>query len=124
MVNENTTTSQNATLYNTARETLMTFANNNISTIILMGRGANGKTNLLNECKDELTEYEVYDGELYGCMREEALEILSCPDKKIVSSLNNPYEKLDIEQPDECVIIDMNDIRFNNTQTFVYSNTQ
>ena len=73
MVNENTTISQNTTLYNTARETLMTFANNNISTIILMGRGANGKTNLLNECKDDLTEYEVYDGQLYGCMREEAL---------------------------------------------------
>ena len=54
MVNENTTTSQNTTLYNTARETLLAFANNNISTIVLMGSGANGKTNLLNECKDDL----------------------------------------------------------------------
>ena len=63
-----------------------------------------------------LTEYEVYDGHLYGCMREEAVEILSCPDQKIVSSLTNPFETFDVEQPDECVIIDMNDIRnFNNT---------
>lgn len=113
MVNENTTTSQNITLYNTARETLMAFANNNISTIVLMGSGANGKTNLLNECKDDLIEYEVYDGHLYGCERGEALEILSSHNqKKIVSSLCNPFEKFDIEQPDECVIIDMNDIQF------------
>ena len=124
MVNENTTTSQNTTLYNTARETLMAFANNNISTIVLMGSGANGKTNLLNECKDDLTAYDVYDGELYGCEREEAVEILSSHNQKIVSSLCNPFEKFDIEQPDECVIIDMNDIRFNNIQTFVYSNNQ
>ena len=99
-------------LYNTARATLLAFASNNTSIIILMGRGANGKSYLLDECKDNLTEYEVYDGQLYGCMREEALEILSSSNKKIVSSLNNPYEKFDIEQPDECVIIDMNDIRF------------
>tara|TARA_B100000886_G_scaffold335350_1_gene292275 strand:+ start:1494 stop:1832 length:339 start_codon:yes stop_codon:yes gene_type:complete len=112
MVNENTMSSERTVLYNTARATLLAFASNNTSIIILMGRGANGKSYLLDECKDNLTEYEVYDGQLYGCMREEALEILSSSNKKIVSSLNNPYEKFDIEQPDECVIIDMNDIRF------------
>ena len=124
MVNETSTTSQNTTLYNTARETLMAFANNNISTIVLMGSGANGKSHLLDECKDDLTHYELYDGHLYGCERDEAVEILSSPNQKIVSSIGNPFEKFDIEQPDECVIIDMNDIRFNNTQTFVYSNNQ
>ena len=118
MVNETATASQNITLYNTARETLMVFANNNISTIVLMGRGSNGKTNLINECKNNITGYEIYDGELYGCERDEAVEILSSPNQKIVSSLCNPYEKFDIEQPDECVIIDMNDICFNNIQTF------
>ena len=112
MVNENTTTSQNTTLYNTARETLMAFANNNISTIVLMGSGANGKSHLLDECKDDLTHYELYDGHLYGCERDEAVEILSSPNQKIVSSIGNPFEKFDIDQPDECVIIDMNDIQF------------
>ena len=112
MVNESSTTSRSTTLYNTARETLMTFANNNISTIVLMGGGGNGKSHLINECKNNLTQYELYDGNLYGCERDEAVEILCSSNKKIVSSLCNPYEKFDIEQPDECVIIDMNDIRF------------
>lgn len=112
MVNETNTISERTILYNTARATLMAFANNNISTIVLMGSGANGKTNLLNECKDDLIEYQVYDGELYGCEREEAVEILSSHNQTIVSSLCNPFEKFDIEQPDECVIIDMNDICF------------
>lgn len=105
-------TTQNTALYNTARETLMSFANNNTSTIVLMGGGGNGKSHLINECKDNLTHYELYDGELYGCERDEALEILSSPNQKIVSSLDNPYEKYDIEEPEECVIINMNDIRF------------
>ena len=118
MGNETNAISERTVLYNTARATLIAFATNNTSTIILMGRGANGKTNLLNECKDDLIEYEVYDGQLYGCERDDAVEILSSPNQKIVSSLGNPYEKFDIEQPDECVIIDMNDICFNNTQTF------
>ena len=104
--------SQNTALYNTARETLMSFANNNMSTIVLMGGGGNGKSHLINECKDILTHYELYDGELYGCERDEAVEILSSPNQKIVSSLVNPYEKYDIEEPEECVIINMNDIRF------------
>ena len=112
MVNESSTTSRSTTLYNTARETLMTFANNNISTIVLMGSGGNGKSHLINECKNNLTQYELYDGNLYGCERDEAVEILSSPNQKIVSSLGNPFETYNIEQPDECVIIDMNDIRF------------
>jgi len=112
MVNETNTISERTVLYNTARATLMAFATNNISTIILTGGGANGKSHLMNECKNNITDYEFYDGHLYGCEREEAVEILSSPNKKIVSSLCNPFEKFDIEQPDECVIIDMNDIRF------------
>lgn len=112
MVNETNTISERTVLYNTARATLMAFATNNISTIILMGGGGNGKSHLINECKNNLTHYELYDGRLYDCERNEAVEILSSPNKKIVSSLCNPFEKFDIEQPDECVIIDMNDIRF------------
>ena len=112
MVNETNEISERTVLYNTARATLIAFATNNISTIILMGRGSNGKTNLINECKDGITGYDIYDGELYGCERDEAVEILSSPTQKIVSSLCNPYEKFDIQQPDECVIIDMNDIQF------------
>ncbi len=112
MVNETNTRSERTALYNTARETLMAFANNNISTIVLMGGGGNGKSYLINECKNNLTQYDLYDGHLYGCEREEAVEILSSSNKKIVSSIGNPFEKYNIEQPDECVIIDMNDIRF------------
>ncbi len=112
MVNETNTITERTVLYNTARATLMAFATNNISTIILMGSGGNGKSHLINECKNNLTHYELYDGQLYGCERVNAVEILSSPNKKIVSSLCNPFEKFDIEQPDECVIIDMNDIRF------------
>ena len=78
----------------------------------LIGEKFSGKTHLINECKNNLTHYELYDGQLYGCERVNAVEILSSPNKKIVSSLCNPFEKFDIEQPDECVIIDMNDIRF------------
>ena len=112
MVNETNTISERTVLYNTARATLVAFATNNTSTIILMGAGGNGKSHLIDECKDDLTHYELYDGELYGCERDEAVEILSSPNKKIVSSLCNPFEKFDIEQPDECIIIDMYDIRF------------
>jgi nicotinamide riboside kinase len=112
MVNETSTISERTVLYNTARATLMAFATNNTSTIILMGGGGNGKSHLINECKDSISGYDIYDGELYGCERGDALEILSSPNQKIVSSLYNPYEKFDIEQPDECIIIDMNDIQF------------
>tara|TARA_B100000963_G_scaffold66258_1_gene54440 strand:+ start:237 stop:575 length:339 start_codon:yes stop_codon:yes gene_type:complete len=112
MVNETNTISESTVLYNTARATLIAFSTNNIKTIILMGSGGNGKTNLINECKDTIIDYDIYDGELYGCEREEAVEILTSPNQKIVSSLCNPYEKFDIQQPDECVIIDMNDIQF------------
>tara|TARA_B100001093_G_C26742555_1_gene977340 strand:+ start:344 stop:682 length:339 start_codon:yes stop_codon:yes gene_type:complete len=112
MVNETNAISERTVLYNTARATLIAFATNNISTIILMGSGANGKTNLINECKDGITGYDIYDGHLYGCERDEAVEILTSPNQKIVSSIGNPFEKFDIQQPDECVIIDMNDIQF------------
>lgn len=112
MVNETNTISERTLLYNTVRATLMTFATNNTKTIILMGGGGNGKSYLMNECKHNIIDYELYDGHLYGCEREEAVEIFSSPNKKIVSSLCNPFEKFDIDQPDECVIIDMNDIRF------------
>ena len=67
---------------------------------------------LFRSCKDGITGYDIYDGHLYGCERDEAVEILTSPNQKIVSSIGNPFEKFDIQQPDECVIIDMNDIQF------------
>ena len=47
MVNETSTISERTVLYNTARATLMAFATNNTSTIILMGGGGNGKSHLI-----------------------------------------------------------------------------
>ena len=106
MINKIITQKNNSTCYTKAHKDLMGHIKNNISTIILLGKGGHGKSHLINECKYALTSYEIYDGNLYNCNRKTALKILLSKNKKIVSCLTNPYEQFDIK-PNNCVIVYM-----------------
>ena len=104
--------------YNKCKFTLETMIDNNIKTIFLIGSGANGKSHLLQECKNNIIQngYSLCDGYeiLFGIQNGEEFEtkMSMLVDKKIITELQNPYLKFNVEKPDNVVVIDMNHIRF------------
>ena len=104
--------------YNYCKFTLETLIHNNIKTIFLIGSGANGKTHLLNDCREKIisNDYRSYDNPDFLINIQDGTELLTMlsimANKKIISFCYNPFIHFNVEKPENVIIIDMNHIMF------------
>ena len=104
--------------YNYCKFTLETLIHNNIKTVFLIGSGSNGKTHLLNECREKIisNDYNTYDNPDFLINIQDGTELLTMlsmmANKKIISFCYNPFIHFNVEKPENVVIIDMNHIMF------------
>lgn len=104
--------------YEYCKFTLETLIHNNLNTIFLVGSGGNGKSYLLNECRQKIIEndYKIYDDNHLIISLQNGDEFktnisLMAP-KKIIALNYNPYTRFNVEKPENVIIIDMNHIMF------------
>ena len=119
---ENTENNDAIQHYNTMKETLKIIIQNNVQIIILLGSGGNGKTYLINDCKNYLNtnNYNILQdcplGEHSAIGFHHLLQEFSENyDKKVIMCCHiNPftYYEEPIEKPPNVIVLDMNHIRF------------
>jgi len=104
--------------YNTMKETFKIIIQNNVQIIILLGSGSNGKSYLINECRNYITEnnYEILQDHMTPGQRcpGDFRNLLQTSEKIIMCYNFNPftYYNPPIEKPNNTIVLDMNHIRF------------
>ena len=112
------TYTDNQVYYNTAKQELINAVNNNIHTIILYGRGGNGKSYLTNELTDflNINGYNFHQVESYGGTLEERrayfISKISTPEKKIIHTYFDVFEHYNYQLSQSHQTINMDHIRF------------
>ena len=115
MDNMNFETQQSINHYEDTKNILLESINNNINTIILVGRGNNGKTTLIKELLDTLTSnnYSImFESFLHLQTENRFANLLNMPEKKILEMPIDPFYKFNMNIPSNTVLIDMNHIIF------------
>ena len=107
----------NHVYYNRAKEDLINAVNNDIHTIILYGRGGNGKTHLTNELTDYLNinGYNFHQVECPGNLEERRdyfISKISTPEKKIIHTYFDVFEHYNYQLSQSYQTINMDHIRF------------
>ena len=101
--------------YENAKNILSEAIDNNIKNIFLIGSGGNGKTFLIKELHNKLTQnnYDImFESFLYFDSENSFTELLNDTSKKILECPFDPFHKFRINIPNDTVVINMNNIAF------------
>tara|TARA_Y100000591_G_scaffold161562_1_gene139194 strand:+ start:1085 stop:1411 length:327 start_codon:yes stop_codon:yes gene_type:complete len=97
------------------KNNVLSCIDNNVNTIILLGKGGNGKSYLIKELNDILTlnNYSVIFETFFHVQSENKFNnLLNIPEKKILEMHLDPFYKFNMNIPSNTVLIDMNNITF------------
>ena len=117
---EFTNHSNNIEYYNEAKQELINAVNNNIHTIILYGRGGNGKSHLTTELTDFLNTngYTIMGNRVerpLGCFERQKdyfISKISTPEKKLIHTYFDVFEHYNYQLSQSHQTINMDHIRF------------
>jgi hypothetical protein len=118
---EFTNYTDNMVYYNEAKQELINAVNNNIHTIILYGRGGNGKSHLTSELTDflNLNGYTIMGNSVDGpwggsfeLRRDYFISKISTPEKKLIHTYYDVFEHYNYHISHSHQTINMDHIRF------------